>query len=168
MGEGSSFFRLWRSWMGVLRSSEPEERRTPPPIFEEDPPHLRRSPPSPPSFVRSSERSSGPKIAGGGFFVLRGRRSKIKDGGILRSSEPKIEEGGVVSFGDGVGCSSIFGSDERRIPPFSIFGAKTASKIAIGPVVPRPLIQFSLDILCSCLRRNVKSGCLSHSRGRRW
>ena len=80
-GSAASFFRIRRLQMGILRSAEPEERRTPhirrilPPIFEEP----ARHPPS--SSVRSSDRSSGPKIKtrGSSCFGAEDRRLKMQD-----------------------------------------------------------------------------------------
>ena len=68
-----------RRW-GVLRFWEPEDRGTPP--SSKNPRHLRRNPPRLPSDLRTD---------------LQGRRSKIEDGGVLRSSAPKIEDACQVS-----------------------------------------------------------------------
>ena len=62
------------------------------------------------SFVRSSTYSSRPKIDNGGrFFDLQGRRSKIVDKRVLRSSASKTK------YGRGF---SIFGADKSKNAPY--------------------------------------------------
>ena len=75
--------------------------------------------PTPSSSVRSSTHSSKPKIEDGGFFDLRLRRSNIEDGGTLRSSASRIDDG--KGFFDlrlrrtKMEESSIVGSENRKL-----------------------------------------------------
>ena len=89
--------------MGGARSSDPEDRITPSSIFEEPPSSSKKSnlpPPSRlPSDLRSILRDRRSKIEDrGGFFDLRGRRSKVKGRDFFDLRSGKIEYGGFFDL----------------------------------------------------------------------
>ena len=113
-GKGPSFF-------GPGRSKNPPSSKNP------SPHHLRRSrtlSPSP-SPVRSSTRSSGPKIKDGGSSISGARRWKTSH---LRISEPEDRRTSPIfvfrSRRSKIRPIFVFRTRKSNTPPSSIFGAE--------------------------------------------